>query len=116
MGKMSRDKGKRGELEGAAEWQRLFGVEMRRSQQFCGRSPESDDVIGQPGVAIEVKRREKLNVPDAVERAVEDAASDKVAVVLHRSSRRPWLVSLRLEDLPQLVTTLYLTLAGKDRE
>lgn len=110
---MSKRKGATGEREAAAAWNELFGTSVRRSQQFCGRSDESDDVIGQPGVAIEVKRREKLNVPDAVERAVEDAAADKVAVVLHRSSRRPWLVSLRLEDLPQLVTTLYLTLAEK---
>lgn len=37
MGRMSRQKGKRGEREAAAAWNELFGTSVRRSQQFCGR-------------------------------------------------------------------------------
>jgi len=113
MGKPSRDKGKRGEREAAACWSALFGVPMRRSQQFCGRSDESDDIVGQTGVAIEVKRRNRLNIADAVAKTVEDAADGDVPLVLHRGDRQPWLVSLRLEDLPELVTRLYLTLTNR---
>jgi hypothetical protein len=113
MGKPSRDKGKTGEREAAAVWSALFGVPMRRSQQYCGRSDESDDIVGQPGVSIEVKRRERLNLGAAVSRAVEDAADGNVAVVLHRSNHQPWLVTLRLNDLPELVVRLFHTLANK---
>ena len=107
----SRDKGKRGELEAAKAWSELFGVELRRSQQFCGRSDDSDDIVGQPGVSLEVKRVQRSNVQRVVARAVDDAADDRVAVVMHRGDHQPWLVSLQLEDLPELVRTLYLTMA-----
>jgi hypothetical protein len=107
----SRDKGKRGELEAAKAWEEIFGVEMRRSQQFCGRSDESDDIIGQPGVSFEVKRVARINVQRIVAKAVEDAAEGRVAVVLHRGDNQPWLVSLQLEDLSDLVATLFQTLA-----
>jgi len=106
----SRDKGKRGELEAAKAWEEIFGVEMHRSQQFCGRSDESDDIVGQPGVSIEVKRVSRINVQRVVARAVDDAAEDRVAIVLHRADNQPWLVSLQLEDLPTLVKTLLLTM------
>src|SRR5262245_42783013 len=113
MGLRSRNKGKRGEREAAAEWSRLFGVPMRRSQQFCGRSAESDDIVGQEGVSIEVKRRERFNLAEAVERAVQDAAEGNVAVVLHRADERPWLVTLRLDHLPELVNRLFYTLVNR---
>ena len=107
----SKRKGGEGEREAAAEWQRLFGRPMRRSQQYCGRSDESDDIIGQPGVSIEVKRRQKFNVAEAVERCADEAAEGKVPIVLHRADRKPWLVTLRLDDLPQLANVLFHTLA-----
>jgi hypothetical protein len=86
---------------------------MRRSQQYCGRSEESDDIVGQPCVSIEVKRRERFNLAEAVERAVQDAAEGNVAIVLHRADRQPWLVTLRLDDLPALAVTLFHTLASR---
>lgn len=114
MGKSERDKGKLGEREAAKLFSELFGVEMRRSQQFCGRSEESDDIIGCPGVSVEVKRRNKVNLSSAIEQAVIDAADGNTAIVLHRADRKPWLVSLRLEDLPELVTKLFHVLANKN--
>jgi len=114
MGRLSREKGKRGEREAAAKWETLFGVPMRRSQQFCGASDESDDIIGQSGVSIEVKRRQHLNIPQAVETAVAEAGEGNVAVVLHRADRQPWLVTLQLDDLPDLVVQLFHTLANRE--
>lgn len=114
VGRMSRQKGKRGEREAAAEWERLFRVSMRRSQQYAG-SPEagSQDIIGHKGVAIEVKRREKLNVASAIDQIVEDAPEGDVPLVLHRANNRPWLCTVRLDDLPQLVATLQHALHGQ---
>ncbi len=113
MGRMSREKGKRGEREAAAKWSELFGMPMRRSQQFCGAGDESDDIIGHSGVSIEVKRRQQLNLTKAVEKAVAEAKEGDVAVVLHRADRQPWLVTLRLDDLPELAMRLFHTLANK---
>ena len=110
----SKRKGARGEREAAAKWQQLFGVPMRRSQQFCGRSDESDDIIGQPGVSLEVKRRQQVNLAKAVEQAVAEAKEGHVAVVLHRANRQPWLITLQLDDLPDLVVRLFHTLANRN--
>jgi hypothetical protein len=114
MGKSEREKGKLGEREAAKLFSDLFGVDMRRSQQFCGRSDEADDIIGCPGVSVEVKRRNKVNLSAAVEQAVAEAAEGNAAIVLHRADRKPWLVSCRLEDLPDLVTKLFHVLAHKN--
>lgn len=112
MGRKSREKGKKGEREAAAEWNRLFGTEVRRSVQFSGRSDTSDDLVGQEGVAIEVKRCEALAVYQAIERCADDAREGAVPLVLHRKNGKPWLAIVRLDDLPQLANTLFLTLAA----
>ena len=110
----SKAKGDAGELEAAAKWSALFGVSMRRSQQYCGASDESDDVIGQPGLSIEVKRRQSFSVAKAVQKTVDDAAELDVAIVLHRADLKPWLVTLQLDDLPQLVIRLFHTLTNRE--
>lgn len=113
VGRLSREKGKRGEREAAARWSQLFGVPMRRSQQYCGRSDESDDIVGQPGVSIEVKRRERFNLEAALKQAADDAADGDIPLVLHRKNHQPWLVTLQLEDLPELTVRLFHTLVNK---
>ena len=49
---------------------------------------------------MEVKRVERLNVPEAMKQAARDAERfrDGAPVVFHRRSREPWLVTMRLED------------------
>ena len=110
MGAKSRRKGKRGELEAAAEIRRLFRVEACRGRQYQG-SDESPDVLAAvPGVHFEVKRTEVLRLHEALEQAIADSGG-KIPVVLHRANRRPWVVVMRLDDLPRLAVQLYLTLA-----
>lgn len=107
MSRSEREKGKLGEREAAKLFGELFRVEMRRSQQFCGRNGDADDIVGCPGISVEVKRRNKVNLSAAVEQAVMDAADGNAAIVLHRADRKPWLVSMRLEDLPAVVVKLF---------
>jgi hypothetical protein len=110
MGAKSRRKGCRGELEAAVELRRLFRVEAHRGRQFCG-SDESPDVRAAiPGVHFEVKRVEALRLYPAIDQAVADSGQN-IPIVLHRANGRPWLVVARLDDLPALAVTLYLTLA-----
>lgn len=49
---------------------------------------------------MEVKRVERLNVPEAMKQATRDAKrfQDGVPAVFHRRSREPWLVTMQLED------------------
>jgi Holliday junction resolvase - archaeal type len=96
MGKMSRDKGKRGELE-LAKILREYGYETRRGQQFCGAKGDAD-VIGLPGIHIEVKRVEKLNLYEAVKQSVRDSVYEDLPAVFHRKNNQEWLVTMRLTE------------------
>ena len=101
MGMRSKTKGKVGEREAAAALNEVLGTGCRRGAQHCG-GPESPDVIGLPGVHVEVKRVEALNIRKAVEQSAADAGPGESAIVLHRQNRTPWLVTVRLSDLPGL--------------
>ncbi len=96
MGNMQREKGKRGERE-LAGILRENGFDTRRGQQYNG-ADGSADVIGLPGVHIECKRAERLNIGEAVQQAQRDARPGEASVVFHRKNREPWLVTMPLTD------------------
>ena len=58
------------------------------------------DVSGLPGIHIECKRVEQLNVTKAMEQATKDADRfrDGAPAVFHRRNQKPWLVTMLLED------------------
>ena len=92
----SREKGKRGERELAQELAR-FGFKTRRGQQYNG-ADGSADVIGIPGLHIECKRAEALNLEKALHQAEEDAKVGELPAVFHRRNREGWKVTVRLKD------------------
>jgi hypothetical protein len=101
----SRTKGKKGELELCHELKALFGWEARRSQQHCGDAGDADVVIeGLPLVFPEVKRVERLNVVEAMQKAMAQA-QEKTPLLFHRTNRSKagWLLTIRLEDLMVLM-------------
>ena len=63
----SNNKGKNGERE-LATILREYGYDSRRGQQYCGSNGDAD-VVGLPGVHIECKRVERLNIYDAIEQS-----------------------------------------------
>lgn len=96
-GRSSQRKGADGERELAALLAQYgYPVERGGSLSF-GEVP---DLVGLPGVHIEVKRVERLNVGEAMGQAIRDADRfhDGVPVLFHRRNRHPWLVTMRLED------------------
>ena len=104
MAKSSQRKGASGERELAALLQEYgYPVERGGSLTF-GQVP---DLVGLPGVHVEVKRTEKLNVLEAYQQAVRDAErfQDGVPVLFHRRNRSPWLVTMALGDWVNLYRT-----------
>ena len=99
MGKMSREKGKRGERQVAALF-REYGFDAHRGQQYHGGS-DSPDVVGVPGLHIEVKRTERLNLYDALAQAKRDAGED-LPVVIHRKNDSEWVTIMSFDDWMKL--------------
>lgn len=99
-GKASRDKGKRGERE-LAKALRAYGYDAKRGQQYCGANGDAD-VIGLPGIHIECKRVERLNLYDAMAQSKSDTREGEMPVVMHRKNHCDWLVTLSLDDFMNL--------------
>ncbi len=100
----SKQKGKRYELELASNF-REYGYDARRTAQYCGNTGDAADVIGLPGIHVEAKRVEKLNLYDAMDQAKRDAeASGKgdIPAVFHRKNNCKTLVILELDGFMQI--------------
>lgn len=100
-GKRSQRKGADGERELASILQQ-HGYECDRGGSLTfGEVP---DITGLPGIHVEVKRVERLNVGEAMEQAIRDSGrmQDGIPTLFHRKNRRPWLVTMRLSDWLQL--------------
>jgi len=115
MGRMSRQKGKRGEREAAAELGKLLGVDARRGVQYQG-GPESPDVV-LDGVAIhvEAKRVEALKLYDAIEQATNDAKG-KVPIVWHRRNGKDSVVIVKTSKLLELAAEVVRARNGASQE
>ena len=95
----SKKKGAAGERE-FANYCKEKGFDVRRTAQYNGKEQGSlADVIGIPGIHIEVKRVEKLNIHNAVNQAIRDNVNkDSVPIVAHRKNRTPWLITMTADD------------------
>ena len=73
-----------------------YNIERGGTQSY-GTVP---DLCGLPGVHIEVKRVEKLNILEAMKQSMRDAErfKDGAPTLFHRKSRSPWLVTMLFTD------------------
>lgn len=99
----SRNKGAAGERE-LSNILKGYGYDTRRGQQYCGANGDAD-VMGLPGIHIECKRVEKLNLYDAMEQSKADAREGEIPVVMHRKNRKGWLVTM---ELGQFMNRFYM--------
>ncbi len=97
MGRSQQRKGADGERE-LVSLLKGYGFDTERGgSETFGTVP---DVIGLPGIHVEVKRVERLNVSEAMDQAIRDSErfQDGIPALFHRRNRRPWLVTMRLDD------------------
>lgn len=93
----SRRKGAEGERELARKLA-YYGFDTRRGQQYHGGG-DSPDVVGLPGVHIECKRVEHLQIENAMAQSRRDAeGTDEIPVVMHRRNREGWKVTMDLDE------------------
>lgn len=76
---------------------RDYGYNARRGQQYSGANGDAD-VIGLPGIHIEAKAVERLNIYDAMSQSKRDARSGEIPVVMHKKNNCNILVTMELED------------------
>ena len=98
MGRSAQAKGRRAELE-LAQYLRDHGhIEAKPgSPASYGTEP---DVTGLPGLHIECKRHERLEIGRWYEQSQRDAAKmqDGRPVVIYRQNRKDWMILLSLSD------------------
>lgn len=96
--------GKRKGADGELELSHVlndYGYHTRRGQQYCGANGDAD-VVGLPGIHIECKRVEALNLEKAYIQSKSEAKEGLIPVVMHRKNRQKWMVTLSLEDFMEL--------------
>ena len=97
MGKSQARKGAAAERELASVLTDA-GYNVRRGgSRTYGTVP---DCVGLPGIHIECKHVERLNVEQAMQQAERDSVRfhDGIPAVFHRRNRTDWLVTMRLDD------------------
>lgn len=98
----SRAKGARGERELAAKLREHGFINAKRGQQYSGAAGNADVIDALPGVHIECKRVERLNLYDAMAQSMHDARRGEMPVVMHRKNDCAWLCTMRLDDFIEL--------------
>ena len=96
-GATSRNKGARAEVE-LAHILETYGYKARRGMVFN----HEPDLLGVSGLHIECKRVEHLNIEMAMEQSQRDAKEGEIPVVMHRRNRKPWRVTLSLDDFMRI--------------
>lgn len=115
MAKNSRRKGADFERTLASKL-REHGYECRRGQQYCGANGDAD-VVGLPGIHIEAKAVERLNIYDAINQAKRDSAgSGKLPAVFHKKNYAEILVTMTMEDFMEIYREYESGLDLKNRE
>lgn len=118
MGKASRDKGKRFERALASRF-REYGYDARRTAQYCGNTGDASDVVGLPGIHVEAKHVEKMNLYEWMAQAIRDAEAGgkgNLPAVFHKKNNADILVTLRLDDFMTIYREYAADLWLKERE
>lgn len=97
-GKASQRKGADGERELAAILREYGYIVERGGSMSFGEVP---DLVGLPGVHVEVKRCEQVRLSEWMQQAETDSKRFR-DVVFHRRSREPWRVTMNLADFMRL--------------
>lgn len=109
----SKQKGARFERQLASLF-REYGYNARRTAQYCGNTGDASDVVGLPGIHIEAKHQERMQLYDWMAQAKRDAAgTDKLPAVFHKKNNASILVTMEFEDWMRLFTEWE---AGQERK
>lgn len=104
MGRRSRRRGSRGELQ-VVEILKANGWRAARRnllRDIFGQQERGDIAGGPEAVCLEVKLTERLKLREAFSQCAKAAGAD-MPVVVHRCNNQPWLATLELSELLPLL-------------
>ena len=100
--KNSKAKGARYERE-IAHILKTYGYNARRTQQYCGATDESSDVVGLDGFHIECKHYANTGFKyEWLDQAIRDC-NNNIPIVVHKIDRKESVVTLRLTDFLEII-------------
>lgn len=81
---------------------KAYGYDCRRGQQFSAANGDAD-VVGLPGIWIEAKHQERMQLYDWMAQARRDASkSGNLPAVFHKKNNCNILVTMEFDDWMQL--------------
>ena len=69
--------------------------------QYCGNTGDASDVVGLPGIHVEAKHQERMQLYDWMDQAKHDAkesGKDVLPAVFHKRNNHKILVTMELDD------------------
>ena len=107
-----KQKGNRFERQIAKILREHYGYDSRRGVQFRSGQEEAD-VVGLPGVHIECKAVENLNLEEALKQSERDAKPHEWPAVFHKRNYQPIRVTMRTRDFIAMTTGAEVHSGGK---
>ena len=99
----SKQKGARFERQLASLFRDHGYSDSRRTAQYCGNTGDASDVVGLPGLHIEAKHQERMQLYDWMDQAKRDSAgSENLPVVFHKKNHHEILVTMRFDDFMKI--------------
>lgn len=97
----SRAKGARFERKLASIFRDYGYSDARRSAQYCGKTGEAADIVNLPGIHVEAKACERMQLYDWIAQAKRDAEAGgkgNLPAVFHKKNNAEILVTMTLDD------------------
>lgn len=97
----SKQKGARFERLLASKFREYGYDKARRTAQYCGNTGDASDVTGLPGLHIEAKHQERMQLYDWMAQAKRDAKAgggNKLPAVFHKKNNAEILVTMEFDD------------------
>lgn len=99
----SKQKGARFERLLASKFREYGYQDARRTAQYCGNTGDASDVVGLPGLHIEAKHQERMQLYEWMSQAKRDSeGTGRLPAVFHKKNNAEILVTMTLDDFMNL--------------
>lgn len=102
-GKMSREKGARGEREVAKILSESLSLDISRTPRSGAWEHAKGDLYGVPRFNVEVKLQERTRVDEWYKQSEGDAKEDEIPLLIYRRNREQWKVVMSLDNFVEIM-------------